>query len=492
MHDIAARYDAVLFDLGNTLIEQAQPGVTQDADAVRFMPGALHTLDALRGVVPLGIVSNTTSLMASDIAHALGEDAERFHVIIATAELGIHKPSPVPLERALERLGVAAERTLFVGDSDFDRVAAAAAGIDFAWSGVDLSERFAAAISHGTALARARNGHFPLSPVHAEAARVRLDGLAKPPGSLGRLEDELCRLAAMRGTSDPTVDPAAIAVFVADHGIAADDSVTPWPQAVTAIMRETIAAQRAAVSVLARVADVHIDVTDVGTVPGVPSTVRDERIGDGTIDLRVGPAMSRDQALRALEIGAATAERLIAGGTRLLAVGEVGMGNTTAAAALIARLCGADAIAVTGRGAGIDDATLARKTGIVADAVARIPVDADPVDVLAQVGGFELGAIAGCIIAAASVGVPVMLDGVITQSAALVAVELEPRVAPYLIASHSSAEPGSRIALERLGIRPLLDLSLRLGEGTGAALAIPLLRAACAAQRDMATIAELL
>ena len=492
MREIALRYDAVLFDLGNTLIEQAMPDVPQDADALRFLPGALRVLDALEGTVRLGIVSNTTTLSAEDIRIALGDDARRFDVIIATAELGVHKPSPVPIVEALARIGIAPDRALFVGDQDTDRLAAVAAGVDFAWSGVDLAERIHMALAHPDALARATHGAFHRSPAHAVAAQARLDGLAKPPGSLGRLEDAVCRLAAMQGTDAPSVDPAAIVVFIADHGIAADDSVTPWPQAVTAIMRETIASDRAAVSVLARVADVHVDVVDVGTVPGVPSTVRDARIAHGTRDIRTGPAMTRAQALRALETGASTAERLIAGGTRLLAVGEVGMGNTTASSALIAALCGADPALVTGRGAGIDDETLARKVGIITDAVARIPAEADAIDVLAAVGGFELAAIAGSIIAAASVGVPVMLDGVITQAAALVAAGIEPRVLPFLIASHSSAEPGSRIALERLGLHALLDLSLRLGEGTGAALAIPLLRAACAAQRDMATIAELL
>ncbi len=492
MYDLESRFDAVLFDLGNTLVAQADPGVPIDELTVTWLPGAEAALDALHGRVPLAIVSNTTTLTAADIARLLGPMADRFATIVATAELGEHKPSPVPVRVALERLGVRPERALLIGDNDSDRAAALAAGVHFAWSGPDLHERITAQLLHADALERALDGAFPHDPAMADAARARLDGLAKPAGSLGRLEDAVCRLAVIERTPTPTVDPAAVAVFVADHGIAADDSVTPWPQVVTAIMRETIAGGRAAVSVLAREAQVYVDVTDVGTLPGVPSTVRDARIADGTADLRSGQAMTRLQALQALEVGAATAERLIAGGTRTLAVGEVGMGNTTAAAALIAALCDAPAATVTGRGAGIDDATLARKTVIVAEAVAALPDGADVIEVLARVGGLEIAAMAGCIIGAASLGIPVILDGVITQAAALVAVALEPRTAPFLIAAHSSAEPGSQIALQHLGLRALLDLSLRLGEGTGAALAIPLLRAACAATRDMATIAELL
>jgi nicotinate-nucleotide--dimethylbenzimidazole phosphoribosyltransferase len=303
----------------------------------------------------------------------------------------------------------------------------------------------------------------------------------------------VCRIAGMRASEVPVVDPAAIGVFIADHGIAADDTVTPWPQAVTAIMRDAILDGHAAVSVLARNADAHVEVVDVGTVREFPSTkVPDQRVSYGTTDLRFGPAMSREQAIAAIEIGAGTAERLIAGGSRFLCTGEVGMGNTTAAAAIIAYICDTPAALVTGRGAGIDDATLARKTEIVADAVARLPKELDAIDVVARVGGFEIAAMTGFIVAAAASSIPVLLDGVITQAAALIATMLRAEVGDFLLASHSSAEPGSRVALDRLQLRAILDLDLRLGEGTGAALALPLLRGACATLDEMALITDLL
>lgn len=494
MHDIAEHYDVVLFDLGNTLVRQGNPDVEFDDLALEFMPGALDALDALRGRVRLGIVSNTRTATSHDILRKLGDDAERFDVVIASAEIGVRKPAAEPLLAALDRLGVSpGERVLFVGDNESDEQAARSAGVHFAYAGTDLALRLTGFRGHESALARALRSPFGYSEEHEREVAARFDALAKPQGSLGRLETVTARIAGMEATARPTVDPAAVAVFIADHGIAADDTVTPWPQIVTSIMRDTIVDGRAAVSVLARNADVFVDVTDVGTIPALPSMkARDARIAFGSGDIRSGAVMTREQARAAMEVGAATAERLIAGGTRCLAVGEVGMGNTTSAAAIIAHECGALPEVVTGRGAGIDDDTLARKTRIVADAVAAMPAEADAEEVLARLGGFEIAAMAGCIIGAAAQGVPVILDGVITQAAALVALRACPSVQRFLIASHSSAEPASRFALQQLGLQALLDLDLRLGEGTGAMLALPLLRGACATVTEMATIAELL
>lgn len=494
MHNIEHRFDAVLFDLGNTLIAQANPGTPFEQLTARYLPGAVATISALRERVRLGIVSNTTSITSAQIVEKLGDFANAFEVVIATSEVGLHKPHPEPVLAALRALGARPERTLFIGDSPVDELAARAAGTHFTYTSTNLEESLMRYMNNpDSAFERALNSKFAFSFEHQQAAAARFDRLAKPVGSMGRLEQYVASIAGMIGTESPTVDPAAIAVFVADHGIAADDSVTPWPQAVTSIMRDAIIAGRAAVSVLARNADAYIEVIDVGTV-GSPcnAAVPSQRVGEGTADLRHGPAMTRAQALAAVEIGAQTAERLIAGGSRFLCTGEVGMGNTTAAAAIISYMCDIPAARVTGRGAGIDDATLARKMQIVSDAVDRLPHDLDAIDVVANVGGFEIAAMTGFILSAAAARTPVLLDGVITQAAALLACALREEVGDFLIASHASAEPGSLVALQRLDLRAVLDLDLRLGEGTGAALALPVLRAACTALAEMALITDLL
>lgn len=494
MRDIEHRFDAVLFDLGNTLIAQANPGTPLEQLTVRYLPGAIATVTALRGRVRLGIVSNTTSITAAHIIEKLGDFASAFEVVIASSEVGLHKPHPAPVLAALHQLGVRPERTLFIGDSPVDERAATAAGTHFTYTGTNLEDSLMRYLNNpNSAFERALNSEFAYSTAHQQAAAARFDQLAKPLGSLGRLEQYVGSIAGMLGTDRPTVDPAAIAVFVADHGIAADDSVTPWPQAVTSIMRDAIIAGSAAVSVLARNADAYIEVVDVGTVGPTPSaTVPSQRVAEGTADLRHGPAMTRAQAVAAMEVGAQTAERLIAGGSRFLCTGEVGMGNTTAAAAIISYMCDVPAARVTGRGAGIDDETLARKQQIVADAVGRLPRDLDAIDVVANVGGFEIAAMAGFILSAAAARIPVLLDGVITQAAALLACAMCDEVGDFLIASHASAEPGSLVALQRLDLRAVLDLDLRLGEGTGAAIALPVLRGACAALAEMALITDLL
>lgn len=494
MHDIGHRFDAVLFDLGNTLIVQSNPGTPFDQLKAQYLPGAFATVSALRGRVRLGIVSNTTSITAAQILEKLGDFGLAFDVVISSSEVGLHKPHPEPVLVALRQLGVRPERTLFIGDSHVDEIAAKAAGTHFIYTSTNLEESLMRYLQHpDSALERALHSEISYSREQQQAAAARFDRLAKPVGSMGRLEQYVASIAGMLGTDSPSVDPAAIAVFVADHGVAADDSVTPWPQAVTSIMRDAIIAGSAAVSVLARNADAYVEVVDVGTIgtAGDPS-VTTLRVGQGTADLRHGPAMSRAQALAAAEIGAQTAERLIAGGSRFLCTGEVGMGNTTAAAAIISYLCAVPAARVTGRGAGIDDETLARKTQIVSDAVGRLPQGLDAIDVVANLGGFEIAAMTGFIISAATASTPVLLDGVITQAAALLACALRPEVGDFLIVSHASAEPGSLVALQQLGLHAVLDLDLRLGEGTGAALALPVLRGACATLAEMALITDLL
>lgn len=325
-----------------------------------------------------------------------------------------------------------------------------------------------------------------------ERARDRQAILTKPPGSLGALEETSVRLAGIAGACPPPYPTrAAVAVFAADHGVV-DAGVTPWPQEVTAVMVENFRRGGAAVNVLARHNDADVTVVDVGVAGDVPADriVRSAKVRRGTADLSQGPAMSADEALRALGEGIALADDLVAGGYDVLVTGDMGIGNTTASACLIAHLTGRPAGEITGRGTGVDDATLKLKTDIVATSIARLGPDVDPVSVLAEVGGLEHAAIAGFLLSAARHRVPVVLDGVIAGAAALVAQRLCADVTGYCLAGHRSVEPGHSAALAALGLRPLVDLDLRLGEGTGAVLALPLVRSAAAVLREMATFEE--
>ena len=334
----------------------------------------------------------------------------------------------------------------------------------------------------------------PVDPVAYEQARARHAGLVKPPGSLGRLEDAGARLAAIaRRCPPPIPTQATVVVAAADHGVHAR-GVTPWPQAITAQMVEVFCAGGAAVNVLARTVGARVSVLDVGcaTEPSDHPLLRKRRIRSGTADLSREPAMTLDEAARAFLAGAGIAEELIGNGVDLLVTGDMGIGNTTASACLIAAFTGHDAEKVTGPGAGADARTLAVKTAVVAEALAlHQPDPADPLAVLAALGGLEHAALAGLILSAAADGVPVVLDGVITNAAALAATALAPSAGDYLFAGHQSTEPGAAIALAALRLDPLLDLQLRVGEGTGGVLALPLLQAAAAALRDMSALNDL-
>lgn len=340
----------------------------------------------------------------------------------------------------------------------------------------------------------------------AAAAAARHARLIKPPGSLGRLEDVGARLAAIAGVNPPPVPSRpAVVVFAADHGVHVQ-RVTAWPQHITTVMVEQFCAGAAAVNALAGVVGAEVVVVDVGCVaqPAAHPRLRSCRVRAGTDDLAIGPAMTLDDARRAFVAGARVAGELVAAGADLLITGDMGIANTTASACVVAALTGASPETVTGRGAGVDDATLRTKRDVVAAAVARersrsvsLPADSDrqqlaegddPLATVAALGGLEHAALAGLLCAAAAGRVPVVLDGVTTNAAALVAVALEQAVADYLIAGHRSTEPGATVALDHLGLVPLLDLQLRVGEGTGGLLAVPLVRAAAAALRDMATL----
>jgi nicotinate-nucleotide--dimethylbenzimidazole phosphoribosyltransferase len=328
----------------------------------------------------------------------------------------------------------------------------------------------------------------PVDRDAAARAEARLDQKTKPRGSLGRLEELACRLAAAYGTADPALPARAVVVMAADHGVA-EEGVSAYPQEVTGQMVKNFAAGGAAINVLARQQGARVVVADLGTkCPVDLPQVRDCRLGPGTANFTHGPAMSRDIAIRGLEIGIGLAGELAAEGVGLLGVGDMGIGNTTAASALTAVFCGEDPARVTGRGTGIDDGRLRLKVDAVERALrVNRPDPADALDVLAKVAGFEIAGLAGVMLGAAARRVPVLLDGFITGAAALVAVALCPAARDYLIASHRSVEPGHQAVLAHLRLRPLLDLELRLGEGTGAVLAMGLAEAALRVLREMAT-----
>ena len=330
----------------------------------------------------------------------------------------------------------------------------------------------------------------PFDESAAADARARQDSMTKPRGSLGILEDVSVKLAGICGACPPDMPaPVAVAVFAADHGVHAQ-GVTPWPQEVTAQMVHNFLAGGAVVNAFAAQANAGVTVVDIGVaaeleaVPGL--LVR--KVAPGTADMSQGPAMTREQARQAVETGIEVARTLIDDGNRCLVTGDMGIANTTASAALIACLTGRDPEEVTGRGTGIDDAMLAHKVQVVRAALElHRPDPADPLGVLAAVGGFEHGALAGFILGAAAGRVPVVLDGVIAGASALVAAALAPAAVDMCFAGHRSVEPGHTAALHHLGLRPLVDLELRLGEGTGALLAVPLLQSAARALRDVAT-----
>jgi nicotinate-nucleotide--dimethylbenzimidazole phosphoribosyltransferase len=319
-------------------------------------------------------------------------------------------------------------------------------------------------------------------------ARGELDRKTKPRGSLGRLEGLAARIAAIRDSVAPEPLDAAIVVAAADHGVAAE-GVSAYPQQVTAQMLANFAAGGAAISVLARTVGAEVVVVDAGTIePFVHPRVRDLRLGAGTANAASAPAMTREQAAEGMERGRELAHELATRGKTVIALGDMGIGNTTTAAALGCALLGVEPRDMCGPGTGLGEEGVARKASVVARSLERHRPDPnDPLGVLAALGGFELAVLAGVAIGAAERRAVVLLDGFITGAAALVATRLAPDLREYLVASHRSAEPGHAVVLGALGLEPLLDLGLRLGEGSGAALALPIVEAARAILVDMAT-----
>jgi nicotinate-nucleotide--dimethylbenzimidazole phosphoribosyltransferase len=332
----------------------------------------------------------------------------------------------------------------------------------------------------------------PLDEETMAAARARQCRLTKPPGSLGRLEQLSVQLAGIQRRPRPEVARKVIFVMAADHGVVAQ-GVTAYPQAVTAQMVANFAAGGAAINVLARHIGARVVIVDMGVACDVVRCegLVSKKIAYGTQDLSCGPAMWREQARCAVEAGIEVVEAELARGLELAATGDMGIGNTTASAAIIAAFTGRAPALVAGRGTGIDDEGLARKVAVLQRALAcNQPDPDDALDVLSKVGGFEIGGLAGVIIGAAANRVPVVIDGVISGAAALVATGIAPQAKDYLIAGHLSTEPGHSAALAHIGLEPLLDLNMRLGEGTGAALAMGIVEAAAKTLNEMATFQE--
>jgi nicotinate-nucleotide--dimethylbenzimidazole phosphoribosyltransferase len=332
----------------------------------------------------------------------------------------------------------------------------------------------------------------PLDHAAMEAARERQNTLTKPPGSLGRLEDLSIQLAGIYGDPMPTIEHKVIVTMAGDHGVVAE-GVSAFPQEVTPQMVLNFLNEGAAINVLARHADARVVIVDMGVASDFdahPGLV-DKKVAPGTENLAHGPAMSRQQALQALTAGAEVVEAELERGLDILVLGEMGIGNTTPSTAIAAALTGLAPSEIAGRGTGVDDEGLARKIEAIERGLAvNQPDPDDAVDVLAKVGGFEIGGMAGAMVAAAAHGRPVLVDGFISTAAAMLAVGLAPAIRPYLIAGHLSDECGHRAMLDWLELEPLLDLNLRLGEGTGAALSLSLAEAACKILSEMATFAE--
>lgn len=332
----------------------------------------------------------------------------------------------------------------------------------------------------------------PLDQQWLDRAQARLDQLTKPRRSLGRLEELAAWYVAVRQELRPTLKKKVVVIFAGDHGVVAE-GVSAYPQEVTFQMVANFIQGGAGINVLSRQVGAEVQIVDIGVnhdFTGMPGLWH-RKVAPGTCNLAREAAMSREEALAALRVGIEVAQAAVAGGADVLATGEMGIGNTTPAAALAAAFTGQTAAAVTGRGTGVDDATYQRKVQVIDRALAlHRPASKEPLEVLARLGGLEIAGLAGLILGAAAARRPVLVDGFIATAGALVAVRLCPAVRDYLQAAHQSAENGHQVMLADLGLRPLLHLDMRLGEGTGAALGMFLLEAGLRIYREMATFAE--
>ncbi len=333
---------------------------------------------------------------------------------------------------------------------------------------------------------------LPLDEDAMRAARARQDLLTKPRGSLGRLEELSIQLAGMKADPFPSVERKAVIVMAADHGVTLE-GVSAYPAGVTRQMVLNFLRGGAAINVLAHQARARVTVVDIGVASDfepLPGLIR-RKVMCGTRNLARGPAMTREEAEQALQVGMDVLQQEASGGLDLVAAGDMGIGNTTPSSAIAAAMTGLPAVQVVGRGTGIDDDGLERKRNVIEQALTvNQPNASDAMDVLHKVGGLELAGLAGVMIAAASRRIPIVLDGFISTASAMIAVGLAPDVREYLIASHQSVEIGHRAMLQHLKLTPLLDLNMRLGEGTGAVLAFHLIEASTRILREMATFEE--
>ena len=335
-------------------------------------------------------------------------------------------------------------------------------------------------------------GIVPLDQEAMAAARARQDTLTKPLGSLGRLEDISVLLAGIYGQPIPQIRRKAVILAAGDHGVVAE-GVSAYPQGVTPQMVYNFLRGGAAINVLARHAGADIVILDAGVAADLAPhpLLRSVKVAKGTGNIAVGPAMTHQQAIQCIETGIEAARGQIAEGASIIACGDMGIGNTTSSSAITAVITGVDPALTTGRGAGLDDAALSHKREVVRRAIeVNRPDPRDGLDVLAKVGGFEIGVLAGAMLGTAASCRPVVVDGFISGAAALIAWTMAPTARHYFIASHQSVELGHRVALDAMELVPLLDMGMRLGEGTGAALAMPIIEAAARCLAEMATFAE--
>lgn len=332
----------------------------------------------------------------------------------------------------------------------------------------------------------------PLDEDAMSAARARQDQLTKPLGSLGRLEDLSVQLAGIFGQATPSIGKRTVILAAGDHGVVAE-GISAYPQDVTPAMVMNFLGGGAAINALAKHAGADIVVIDAGVAADLPPhpSLRSAKVGPGTANIAVGPAMTREQAIQCLEIGIQAATEQIAAGADLIGCGDMGIGNTTPSSAITSVITGAATDVTTGRGTGLDDTGLAHKASVVQRAIdVNRPDPKDGLDVLMKVGGFEIGVLAGVFLGAAAGHRPVVVDGFISGAAALIAYTIAPEAVHRFIASHQSVEPGHRLALAHMELSPLLDLGMRLGEGTGAALSMHIIEAAANCLSGMATFAE--
>ena len=332
----------------------------------------------------------------------------------------------------------------------------------------------------------------PVNPQWYEVAQKRLDNLTKPLGSLGRLEEFARRLVAIFEDTMPSINKKAVFTFAGDHGVT-EEGVSAYPKEVTPQMVFNFLRGGAGINVLARHAGADVIVIDIGVdydFKDIEGLIH-KKVLRGTRNFTKGPAMTREEAIRCIEVGIEIANAYVRKGYRLFATGEMGIGNTTPSSAITAVLTGRPVEEVTGRGTGIGDTALKRKIDAIKRGIeVNRPDPSDPIDVLQKVGGAEIGGIAGLIIGAASNRIPIVVDGFISGAGALIAYKLKPETKDYMFAAHNSQEIGHKVLLETMGLRPILDLDLRLGEGTGAALAMLMIEAGLKIYKEMATFEE--